>query len=70
MRNAGAVVNFHIIVGLATGIVLANDRTLLKENRVTVELTVGWCQSIFKRLNSVRTKSMTANPLITPGLVK
>ena len=70
MRNVGAVVNFHTVVGLATGIVLANDRTLLKENRVTVEFTVGWCQSIFKRLNSVRTKSTTANTLITPGLVK
>ena len=70
MRNAGAVVNFHTIVGLATGIVLANDRTLLKENRDTVEFTVRWCQSIFKRLNSVRTKSTTANTLITPGLVK
>ena len=30
MRNAGAVINYHTVVGLATGIVLANDRTLLK----------------------------------------
>ena len=70
MRNAGVVVNFHTTVGLATGIVLANDRTLLKENRVTVEFTVGWCQSIFKRLNFVRRKSATAKPLIAPGLIK
>ena len=40
MRNAGAVINFHTVVGLATGIVPANDRTLLKENGYTVEFTV------------------------------
>ena len=32
MRNAGAVINFHTVVDLATDIVLAKDRTLLKEN--------------------------------------
>ena len=31
IRDAGAVINFHTVVGLATGIVLANDRTLLKK---------------------------------------
>ena len=41
MRNAGVVINFHIVVGFAAGIVLANDRTLLKENGGTVEFTVG-----------------------------
>ena len=34
MRNTGAVINFHIVVGLASVIVLANVRTLLKENGV------------------------------------
>ena len=69
-RNVGAVFNFHTAVCLTTGIVLANDRILLKENRGTVEFTVGWCQGIFKRLNLVRRKSTTAKPLIAPGLVK
>ena len=70
MRDAGAVINFHTVVGLATGIVLANDRTLLKKNGGTGEFAVGWCQSIFKRLNFTRRKSATAKPLIAPGLIK
>ena len=70
MRNTAVVIKFHTVVGLATDIFLANDRTLLKENGVTVEFTVGWCQSIFKRLNFVRRKSATAKPMITPGLIK
>ena len=44
MCNAGAVINFHTVVGLATSTVLANGRTLLKENGGTVEFTVGWCK--------------------------
>ena len=40
IRNAGAFINFHTVVGLATGIVLVNDRNLLKENGFTVEFTV------------------------------
>ena len=47
MRNAVSVINFRTVVGLATGIILANDRTLLKKNGATIEFTVGWCQSIF-----------------------
>ena len=62
MCNAGGVINFHTVVGLATGIVLTNDGTLLKENGGSVEFTVGLCQSICKRLNFVRRKSTTAKP--------
>ena len=32
MRNVGVVISFHTVVSLTTGIVLANDRSLLKEN--------------------------------------
>ena len=70
MRNAGGVINFHTVVGWATGIFLASDRILLKENGGTVEFTVGWWQSIFKRLNFVRRKWTTVKPLIAPGLIK
>ena len=45
--------------------------TLLKENGGTVvEVTVGWCQSIFKGLNFVRKNSTTAKPLTVAGLIK
>ena len=37
MRNVGVVISFHTVVSLTTGIVLANDRSLLKENGSTVD---------------------------------
>ena len=37
---------------------------------LSVEFTVGLCQSIFKRLNFFRRNSTTAKPLIAPGLIK
>ena len=36
MGNVGAVINFHTVVGLATGMAPTNDRTILKENGGTV----------------------------------
>ena len=63
MCNAGVVINFHTVVGLATGVVLTNYRTLLKENGGTVKFTVGWCLSIFKKFTNPK-------PLIAPGLIK
>ena len=42
----------------------------MKENGDTVKFTVGWYQSIFKRLNFVRRKSTTVKSLIAPGLIK
>ena len=35
MRESGAVIN-HSITAVATGIIIANDRTLLKENGGTI----------------------------------
>ena len=52
MHNAGVVVNFHTTVGLATGIVLANDRTLLKEKRVK------WVKPFRKRKMGVLLNSL------------
>ncbi|XP_057298142.1 uncharacterized protein LOC130629062 [Hydractinia symbiolongicarpus] len=70
MRSAGAVINFHTIVGLATCIVIANEKIVLKENGSSVKFTIKGCQSIFKRLNAVRRKSTSLKPLKAPGLIE
>ena len=70
MRESGAVINYSIITAVATGIVIANDRTLLKENGGTITLGIKWCESISKRLGYVKRKVNTAKPLIAPGLIK
>ena len=56
MRNARAVINFHTVVGLVTGIVLANDRTFLKENEITVEFTVGWFPKYLQKIKLCQKK--------------
>ena len=70
MRESGAVINYSIITAVATGIVIANDRTLLKENGGRITLGIKWCESILKRLGYVKRKATTAKPLIAPDLIK
>ena len=70
MRESGSVINYNIIRAIATGIIVANDRTLLKENDGSIELGKKWCESISKRLGYVIRKATTAKPIIAPGLVK
>ena len=70
MRESGAVINYSIITAVATGIIIANDRTLLKENSGTIKLGIKWCESILKRLRYVKRKATTAKSLIAPGLIK
>ena len=38
MRESGSVINYNIIRTIATGIIVANDRTLFKENGGSIEL--------------------------------
>ena len=70
VRQSGAVINYSIITAVATGIIITNDRTLLKENGGTITLEIKWCESISKRLGYVKTKATAAKPLIAPGLIK
>jgi len=70
MRESGSVINYSIIKAIATGIIVANDRTLLKENGGSIELGTKWCESISKRLGYVRRKATTSKPIIAPGLIK
>jgi len=69
MRQSGAVINFNIILAIAKGIILANDRTLLKENGGTVELGYKWCESLSNRIGFVKRKATTSKPVLAPGLI-
>ena len=70
MRESRPVINYSIITAIATGIIIANDRTLLKEKGGTITLGIKWCKSISKRLDHVKNKATTAKPLIAPGLIR
>ena len=60
MRAAGCIVNYNIAISIAKGIVLANDRSLLKENGGILEFHRTWCQSIFRRLGFSKRRATTA----------
>ena len=70
MRLAGAVVNYNVLIAVAKGIIIANDRTLLAENGSGIKLGWKWCESIFKRMNWTKRKGTTSKPAIAPGLIK
>ena len=36
MQEPGAAINYNIMIAIAKGIVTANDRKILKENRGTI----------------------------------
>ena len=64
MQSSGAAMSYNIRIGIAKGVVSANNRSLLKENGGNIEFSMTWGQSIFKR------KETTAKVLISPGFVK
>ena len=70
MRELGSLINYNIIRAISTGIIVANERTLLKENGGSIELGKKCCDSISKRLGYVKRKATTAKPIIGPGLAK
>lgn len=41
--RAGCVVNYNLVISIAKGIVLANYRSLLKENGGFLESNYTWC---------------------------
>lgn len=70
MQSSGAAMSYNILIGIAKGVVGANDRTLLKENGGKIEFSMTWAQSIFKRIGFVKRKATTAKVPIAPGFVK
>ena len=70
MRLSGAVVNYNVLIAIAKGLVIANDRTQLAEYGGTLKLGWKWCTSVFKRMKWSNRKSTTSKPILAPGLIK
>ena len=70
MRQARCVVNCNIAIAICKGIVLANDRILLKENGGKFNLDFSWYQSIFWRIGSSKWQVTTAKQPISPSFLK
>ena len=62
--------SYNILIGIAKGILCANDRTLLKENSGSFEFSMPWAQFLFKRIGYVKRKATTAKVPISPGFIK
>ena len=70
MQSSGAAMSYHILIGIAKGVVSTNNRSLLKENEGNIEFSMTWTQSIFKRIGYVKRDATTAKVPISPGFVK
>ena len=57
------------MIAAAKEIVIINGRTILKENRGTIELENKWCESITKRIGFVKRNATTPKPIIVLALI-
>jgi len=65
LRSKGGNINTRIVKALAKGVVIAQDRTLLRENGGGIDISRDWALSIMKRMNLVKRRgSSTAKPEI------
>ena len=62
--------SYDITVSIAKGLILANDRALLKENGGNIDLTTSRADSIHQRLGFVRRKVTTCKQPVSPGFLK
>ena len=69
MQESGAVIDYSIIIAVLAGLIMTNDKTLLKDNGGTIKLRKKWCKLISKRLCYVKRKVTTAKPVIAPGII-
>lgn len=60
LRNAGSVVNRHILIAGAKGIVEFKDRSLLSENGGHISLDRSWAESFLRRIGFVKRKGTKA----------
>ena len=70
LREAGVGSNYNVMIGIAKGLIAANDRTILVENGGILEITETWAQSITRRLGLVRRKSTTCKQPMSPGYTR
>ena len=70
MRSAVTVVSYDITISIAKGLILANDRTLLKANGGNIDLTISWARSIHQRFGFVRRRFTTCKQPVSPGFLK
>ena len=70
MRQAGCVINYNIAMAIGKWIVLANDRTLVKENGGSLNLDFPWCQSIFRKIGFTKRLATTAKQPVSPDFLK
>lgn len=70
MQSALAVMSYNIVMGIAKGIVCANDGTLHKENGEKAEILMTWAQCLLKQIRFLIQKATTAKVLISSGFVK
>lgn len=69
MQESGAVIDYSIIIAVPAGLIMTNDRTLLKDNGGTIKLRKKWCKLISKLLCYVKRKVTKAKPVIAPGII-
>ena len=70
MQSALAVMSYNIVMGIAKGIVCANDCTLHKENGEKAENFMTWAQCLLKQIRFLVQKATNAKVLISSGFVK
>ena len=70
MRSAGTIVSYNITISIAKGLILANDRTFLKENGGNIDVVTSWAHSVHQRLDFVRRKFTTCKQPVSPGFLK
>ena len=70
MRSEGTVVSYDNTISIAKCLILANDRTLLKENGGNIDLTTSWAHSIRQGLGFVCRKFTTCKQPLSPGFLK
>ena len=56
VRNCGGVINTHLLIGCAKGIMKNKDRQLLFEYGCTINITKTWAQSFLRRHGYVKRK--------------